>query len=99
MSVRVENGVIHLEGICPVEDAEALVSALDRVSGPTVDMAACRQLHGAMVQVLLVFRPSLRGTPEDAFLRDYVIPALERSEGIEPCQANLVGDGLAFATE
>lgn len=76
MTVRSENGVIHLEGICPVEDAEILVAALDADPAAVVELGDCRQLHSAVVQVLLVFRPSLRGEPNDLFLRGHLTPAV-----------------------
>lgn len=75
MTIRSENGVIHLEDICPVEEAETLVSALERDAAAVVDLSNCRQLHSAVVQVLIVFAPELRGEPEDLFLRSHLTPA------------------------
>ncbi len=81
MTVTLENGVIHLQGSCPVEDAESLVKALESAAAPIVDWSQCRQLHGAVVQVLLVFRPGLRGEPDDAFLKSHLGPALRAALG------------------
>ncbi len=76
MSVRRDGDIIRLEGDCPVEEAEALAALLDGQSGLTADLSRCRQLHSALVQALLRFRPPIRGEPEDWFVREMVLPAL-----------------------
>lgn len=81
MSVRTDNGVIYLEGDCPVEEAEILVQALESIEDPLVDLTRCRHPHGAVVQVLLTFNPQLSGAPEDPFLRDHLAPALQAAAG------------------
>ncbi|ASG22756.1 hypothetical protein [Nitrospirillum viridazoti] len=76
MTVEVVGNVIHLRGVCAAEDAEALLSRLQAAPQAEIDVTACRHLHGAVVQVLLAFRPNVRGMAEDIFLRDWVIPNL-----------------------
>jgi hypothetical protein len=76
MSVRVDAGRIHLEGDCPVEDAEALSAALAAASQPCVELSLCRHLHGAVVQAMLVFRPEITGIPMNGFTAAMVLPAL-----------------------
>lgn len=78
MSVRIEQGVARLEGACGVEDAEPLFAALSAGRATAVDLSACEKLHGAAAQALLRFRVEITGWPTDAFLRDFVAPALER---------------------
>jgi hypothetical protein len=75
MTVRRDGEVVYLEGVCEVAEAETLVAALEQGAG-VVDLSAALQLHGAVVQVLLQFRPEIRGEPEQVFLRDFLIPAL-----------------------
>jgi hypothetical protein len=75
MTVRRDGEVIYLGGVCEVAEAEALVAALE-LGGSVVDLTSASQLHGAVVQVLLQFRPEIRGQPQQAFLRDFLIPAL-----------------------
>lgn len=89
MTVRLENGVIHLEGACPVEDAELLVSALDINPTAVVDLSGGRHLHGAVVQVLLVYGPNLRGSSDEPFLKRHLTPALmaAAARGAEPAKA------------
>lgn len=79
MSVRMDGDIIRLEGDCRVEDAEALLSALQSVSRPTVELSACKSLHTAVAQVLLALRPSFAGQPQGALARDQILPALLRA--------------------
>lgn len=76
MSVVQEGTVIHLEGPCRVEDAEALTALLQRMPGSTVDLTRCQGLHAAVAQAILAFAPPLTGLPADSFLRDLLLPAL-----------------------
>jgi hypothetical protein len=84
MTVRREDSTIHLEGACPVEEAEALTALLESAGRWTVELSGCRQLHTALVQALLVYRPEVRGTPADPFLSRLVAPALIRAEAPTP---------------
>ncbi len=59
MTVRVaDDGSIHLVGPCPSEDAEPLVQHLLASAFAAVDWRACESAHSAVVQVLLVARPT-----------------------------------------
>ncbi|SDA31668.1 hypothetical protein [Sphingomonas sp. NFR15] len=73
MSVRVEAGVIHLEGRCLVEDAEPLLLALQDDADATVSLAGVTRLHMAVVQVLLAARPSLSGVPADLAVARFLL--------------------------
>jgi hypothetical protein len=73
MSVSLgDRGVILLTGICPIEDAEALLQRLCDKPDATVDWSGCEQAHAAVIQVLLAARPRLVGSPTDAFLREHL---------------------------
>lgn len=77
MSVRLDGTIVHLEGVCGVEEAETLAAQLDGAGAWQVDLSGCAHLHGAVVQALLAFRPKLRGSlPEDPFTKDFLQPAL-----------------------
>lgn len=79
MSVEVEvDGTIALKGICPSEDAEALLQHLLASSDALVDWRACEAAHTAVIQVLLAAKPKLRGPPLGAFLKERVEPLIER---------------------
>lgn len=76
MSVTVEDGVIRLSGRCSAEDAESLLVALQEAEDPIVDLEGAQKLHMAVTQVLLAANPAIRGTPENAFLADRLLPLL-----------------------
>ena len=76
MSVRLDGSVIHLEGDCSVEQAETLAGLLESETGLKVDILQCRQLHSALVQALLRFKPEIEGVSENPFIRDMIMPAL-----------------------
>lgn len=76
MTVRCTGTTIHLEGSCPVEEAETLAGLLEEDPARRVDLTGCDHLHGALVQTLLAFRPRIQGVPEAGFMRDHLLPAL-----------------------
>ena len=80
MSVRVEGSVIFLEGDCHVEQAEQLLLRLHEEPTRSVDLSGCRQLHGAVAQVLLSHAPRVSGDSADPFLRQFVAPNFQPSE-------------------
>jgi hypothetical protein len=80
MSVRVSGpGVIELSGRCGVEDAEVLQRHLLAAPGATVEWSGCELLHSAVIQVLLIGGPRIRGEPKAAFLKDHIAPLIGRA--------------------
>ena len=64
MSVHLKSqGVIELSGRCGADDAEVLQHHLLAMSGATVEWSDCEHLHSAVLQVLLVGAPLMRGAP------------------------------------
>ena len=81
MSVQLSAaGVIELQGMCLSEDAEVLLQHLLAVPAAVVDWHACESAHTAVIQVLLLAKPTLRGVPTGAALRDWVHPLLLSSQ-------------------
>lgn len=80
MTVRLDGDVIVLEGECHVEQAEQLLQRLQDAPASTVDLSACRHLHGAVVQVLLSFSARVSGDPANTFLRQFVAPNFQPPE-------------------
>ena len=77
MSVRRrEDGVIVLEGSCPVDDAEPLLQLLQASPAAACDWTRCDQLHTAVVQVLLVAGPRMTGPCGDAWIEQWFGPAI-----------------------
>ena len=80
MTVRTANsGEIELLGVCGVDDAEALQQHLLASPRTPVEWAGCEQLHSAVIQILLIARPLIRGMPRSAFLRDHIAPLVRAS--------------------
>lgn len=61
-------GIVRLEGVCPVEDAETLAGLLLEDPAATVDWGACTRMHTAVYQVLLRLQPTVLGTCGDPFV-------------------------------
>jgi len=81
MTVRVaEDGTIHLEGRCPIEDAESLLQHLLRTPGGCVDLQACHHAHTAVIQVLFAAKPRMRGPSPAPFVRFLVEPTISDNE-------------------
>lgn len=79
MSVRLEDGMIRLEGRCRIEEAETLLALLVEDDRRVVDLSRCGPMHSAVAQILLAVRPVLSGTPYDPFLCAHILPLLEVS--------------------
>ena len=76
MSVRLDDGVIILEGDCPVDEAEPLLELLLANPGASVDWSACGQLHTAVIQILLAARPPMAGDAGTPCLRRWIAPIM-----------------------
>jgi hypothetical protein len=69
MTLRIDAEAIHVTGHCPIEEAEALLCALQDHPQAPVDLTGLTRAHLAIVQLLLSVRPRLIGAPADALLR------------------------------
>jgi hypothetical protein len=68
MSVILRDGAIHLAGACRLEDAEPFAALLIADRNRAVVMADCTQLHTAVLQVLLTFKPTILVPPQDSLV-------------------------------
>jgi len=64
-----------------LDDARALDAWLRKDPTRVVNLEGCGHLHSAVVQVLLVLGPRLRGLPTDSFVKEWLVPALRRHGG------------------
>lgn len=71
MTVR-GNGPILLEGDCPVEDAEALVQALNDSPAGIIDWTGAARLHTAVVQIVLLAGRQVQGPCGDPFIAQWI---------------------------
>jgi hypothetical protein len=69
MTVTLSNGVAVLSGKCGLDDVEVLLGHLQTTVELKVDLRHAEQLHGAVLQLLLVFEPSLAQQAGDPFVR------------------------------
>ena len=76
MSVIRDGTAVRLVGDCGVEDAEPLLAFCAASPRAPVDLSGAGPLHTAVVQVLLAFRPPIRGPVADAFTARWIVPAL-----------------------
>jgi hypothetical protein len=75
---RNDNGVVVIEGACPVEDAEALLELLQATPTAVVDWTQCRQLHTAVVQVVLASGLVPVGPCGNAWVAQWLAPKLDQ---------------------
>jgi hypothetical protein len=69
-------GVIRMEGVCALDDAELLLRHLSNNPSAAVDWTGCDYVHTAVVQVLMAARASMLGAPLHPFLRDHLAALL-----------------------
>ena len=73
MSVRRDDsGVILLDGVCPVEDAEPLLQMLQATPSARIDWTRCSRLHTAVLQVILAARVAPAGPCGDPWVERWI---------------------------
>jgi hypothetical protein len=97
---RSDNGTLVLDGVCPVEDAEALLQLLQTAPSAVVDWTQCRQLHTAVLQVILAAGIVPVGPCGDAWIAEWAAPKLAqkplyaqsepRTTGVEPTRLSAI---------
>lgn len=76
---RGDNGAIVLNGDCPVEDAEPLLQMLQAMPAAQVDWRQSRQMHTAVLQLVLASGRALIGPCGDAWVAQWLVPKLPQS--------------------
>lgn len=76
---RGDNGIVVLDGVCAVEDAEPLLQLLQAIPAAVVDWTSCRQLHTAVFQVILASGIASIGPCGDAWVAQWLAPKLSRT--------------------
>jgi hypothetical protein len=81
MTLRIgADGAAALVGVCPSEDAEALLRHLSAHPDAELDWRECEGAHTAVVQLLLAAGAQPRGPPANSFLAGFVAPLLSQNE-------------------
>jgi hypothetical protein len=69
VTVKSNGDTISLIGACPAQDAETLAELLILQRSRSIDASQCTSLHGAVLQTLIAFRPTLENMPDDPAMR------------------------------
>jgi hypothetical protein len=69
-------GIVVLDGVCAVEDAESLLQILQATPGATVDWTQCRQLHTAVLQVIMASGNNPIGPCGDVWVQQWLAPKM-----------------------
>ena len=77
---RSDTGTVILDGVCAVEDAEPLLQMLQATPAAVVDWTQCRQLHTAVLQVILASGIAPIGPCGDVWVKQWLAPKLPQKE-------------------
>jgi hypothetical protein len=77
MPIEFKRNSVVFRDIVRVEEAEALLEALQKKPAIKVDLAACTHLHTANLQVLMAAKPNIASWPENPELRAWLETALK----------------------
>ena len=72
MPIEFKRNRVVFRDVVRVEEAEALLEALQKKPTTKVDLTACTHLHTANLQVLMVAKPSIASWPQDPELRAWL---------------------------
>lgn len=75
---RSDNGTLVLDGVCPVDDAEALLQLLQATPGAVIEWSQCRQLHTSVFQVVLASGRVPVGPCGDAWVAQWLASKLSQ---------------------
>jgi hypothetical protein len=82
MPLEFRDDEVRLVGTCGADEALELSDWLSNPGVPKVDLAACTNLHPALLQTLLAFKPAIAVEPTDPFLVRWILPLLAPAAGV-----------------
>jgi len=68
MPIAVSETIAIFEGVCEIEQAEALLDWLHKTPVPLVDLSQCQHMHTAVLQTLLAVRPTILAMSPDPLI-------------------------------
>jgi hypothetical protein len=81
LTVRLtDRGIVILDGVCTVEDAEPLLQMLQATPGAVADWTRCRHLHTAVLQVIIASGIVPIGPCGDVWVQQWLAPQLIQRE-------------------
>ena len=81
MSIEYAEGFARFSGNVAVDDAEGLLQWLQEQPDAAIDLAACRELHTACLQMLMAARARVIAFPEQADAIGWLRSALPNGTG------------------
>lgn len=79
-----DSGPALFSGRCAPEEADALLQWLRETPDPSADLAACDDLHTALLQLLLAARVRIAAPPPDPWLAGVLADAAARMSTVRP---------------
>lgn len=79
MSLHIEGDEIWLVDACGAEEALELVDLLLKAERPTINLSRCTNLHAALLQTVLAYKPAVSAEPAEPFLRRWILPFIASS--------------------
>ena len=77
MPISFKKGCVVLRGALDIEEAERLLTALDKDPTRQVDLAGLDSMHTAVLQVLLAKAPTCAIPPKNPVLAELLAPYLQ----------------------
>jgi hypothetical protein len=84
MPIEFKKSCVIFRDVVQVEEAEALLEALQKKPTLKVNLTACTHLHTANLQVLMAARPRIASWPQDPELRTWLQSVLTPASGEGP---------------
>ncbi len=76
MPIEFEKGLVRMQGIVSVDEAEGLLEWLQNKPATKIDLSDCKHLHPANLQVLMACGCKVSAWPLDSGLRSWLETAL-----------------------
>ncbi|MDO9711689.1 hypothetical protein [Paracraurococcus lichenis] len=73
MPISMNGDLAILDAHCAIEEAETLLDWLRATACPRVDLSGCTHMHAAVLQTLLVMRPTVVAAPTTPFLAHFLV--------------------------
>ena len=77
MPIQYQEDCVVLQGTCGIRELEDLQAFFQLHENPVVSFEGCQHLHTALLQLLLTYRPQIRGNAESAFIARWIVPLLD----------------------
>lgn len=77
MAITFHDHTAVFDGLCTIEETDALLAWLHDHPAAVADLAPCTHLHTALLQILVHHRIPVTREATDPFLQQWIIPLLQ----------------------